>query len=133
MKDNYADVQQSFNRCLMRRDFLRRFYTVFIDSDDRIAEKFKDTDWGTQVHLLRHGISASLLYASGGDLGDAEVIRLARSHSPKGYDIPSWMYDNWLESLIATVRETDTKMDERLEQRWREALAPAIKKMKKGR
>ena len=129
MTDNYADVQQSFNRCLQRHDFLRRFYAIFIARDPRIAPKFQNTNWDKQVHLLRHGISASLLYAAGSDLGAAEIEQLSASHSRRGYDIPEWMYDEWLESLIAAVRETDPQMDERLEQRWREAMRPVIATM----
>lgn len=133
MADNFADVQQSFNRCLMRRDFLRRFYTLFVARDERIGGKFANTDWDMQVHLLRHGISASLMYATGSDLGGSEVGRLAKSHSRKGYDIPAWMYEEWLEALIAALWETDSQMDDQLEQRWRAALKPAINAMIKGR
>jgi len=133
MTDNFADVQQSFNRCLMRRDFLSRFYTLFIARDSRIADRFEGTDWDMQIHLLRHGISASLLYAGGGELGEHEVKRLAKSHARKGYDIPAWMYEHWLEALMETIRETDSRIDPKLEGRWRDALAPAIARMTKGR
>lgn len=133
MTDNFADVQQSFNRCLMRRDFLRRFYTVFIERDERIRGRFHDTDWDMQVQLLRHGISASLLYATGGDLGDSEIKRLSKTHTKKGLDIPAWMYDDWLEALMETVQETDQSCTDTLEARWRQALAPAISRMRKGR
>ena len=133
MTDNFADVQQSFNRCLMRRDFLRRFYGVFIERDDRIRARFRDTDWDMQVQLLRHGISASLLYATGGDLGGSEIKRLSKSHAKKGLDIPAWMYDDWMEALMQTVRETDEAYTEALEARWRKAMDPAISRMRKGR
>lgn len=133
MTDAFADVQQSFNRCLQRRDFLRRFYTLFLARDERIGEKFAGTDWAMQVHLLRHGISASLIYAGGGDLGEHEVGRLAKSHARGGYDIPAWMYDCWLEALIEAIRETDSRCDQRLEARWRQALAPAIQRMTRGK
>lgn len=131
--DNFADVQQSFLRCLQRRDFLRRFYELFTSRDQRIGKKFSHTDWDMQVHLLRHGISASILYASGGDLGQSEVERLASSHSRAGYDIPAWMYDHWLEALIEAIRETDSRCSDALEQRWRAALKPAIDHMIAGR
>ena len=130
MPDAFADVHQSFNRCLQRRDFLRRFYTIFTQRDPQIAERFRSTDWDQQIHLLRHGISASILYASGGDLGEYELDRLHRSHGPTGYDIPGWMYDDWLESLIETLAETDPEWDERLEERWRQAMGYAIKRVR---
>lgn len=129
MNDNFADVQQSFNRCLMRRDFLRRFYDLFTQRDRRIAARFDGTDWDTQVRLLRNGISAALMHAGGSDLGRSEITRLAASHSRKGHDIPAWMYDDWLEALIQALRETDQKMDEQLEARWRAALEPVIRRM----
>ena len=133
MADNFADVQQSFNRCLMRRDFLRRFYSIFIERDERIRNRFRDTDWDMQVQLLRHGISASLLYTTGGDLGEAEIKRLSKNHAKKGLDIPAWMYDDWMEALMQTVRETDDTCTDALEARWRKAMEPAIARMRKGR
>ena len=133
MSDNFADVQQSFNRCLMRRDFLRRFYTLFIERDERIRDRFRDTNWDMQVQLLRHGISASLLYATGGDLGSSELERLSKTHSKKGLDIPAWMYDEWMAALLQTIRETDESCDDALEARWRKAMEPAISRMRKGR
>lgn len=115
--------------------FLRRFYTIFTARDERIASKFADTDWGMQIYLLRHGISASLMYATGSDLGGSEVSRLVQSHSRKGYDIydiPAWLYGEWLEALIAAIWETDTQMNDRLEQRRRAAVKPATDAMIKG-
>ncbi len=132
MPNNYASVQQSFNRCLMQRDFLRRFYTVFLGRDPRIGEKFQNTDWDTQIHLLRHGISSCLVYADGGELGQHEIKRLAKSHSKKGYNVAPWMYDEWLEALIEAIWEKDPEIDDALEQRWREALSHGIKRMQKG-
>ncbi len=126
MTDTYADVYQSFERCLRRSDFLRRFYTIFTGSHPAIAERFSNTDWNQQIHLLRHGISASILYASGGGLGHDEIERLHKSHGPSGYDIPDWMYDNWLEALIQTLSETDPQWSDELERRWREAMSTAI-------
>jgi len=133
MPDTYADIHQSFNRCLQRRDFLRRFYTLFVNSHADIAAKFRDTDWDQQIHLLRHGISASILYAGGGDLGDHEIDRLVRSHGRRGYGIERWMYDNWLDALIRTLRETDSQFNDELEQRWRDAMRVAIDRIRDGR
>ncbi len=133
MADTYSDIHQSFNRCLQRSDFLSRFYRIFVSSHPDIAAKFVDTDWQQQIHLLRHGISASILYAGGSDLGDHELKRLHKSHGKKGYRIDPWMYDNWLESLIRTLAETDSQFDERLGQRWREAMGIAIAQIRDGR
>lgn len=127
MADSFADVHQSFNRCLQRRDFLRRFYTIFTATHPEVAERFRNTDWDQQVHLLRHGISASILHASGGSLGEHEIARLRESHGPKGHDVPGWMYDEWLDSLVSALAETDPQWDEQLEARWREAMGIAIR------
>lgn len=133
MADTFADVHQSFNRCLQRRDFLQRFYTIFVGSDPAIAEHFRETDWTQQIHLLRHGISASILYAAGGDLGTHELQRLHKSHGRKGYGIDGWMYDYWLDALMRTLAETDAQFDAELEQRWRAAMGIAIARIRDGR
>lgn len=130
MSDPFSDVHQSFNRCLQRRDFLRRFYTLFTGSHAEIADRFRNTDWDQQIYLLRHGISASILYASGGSLGDAELADLHKSHGPKGHDIPGWMYDYWLEALVQTLAETDPRWSSALEARWRDAMGRAIARIR---
>jgi hypothetical protein len=43
------------------------------------------------------------------------------------------MYDNWLESLIKTLSETDSQFDEPLERRWRETMGIAIAQIRDGR
>lgn len=127
MTDRFADVQQSLNRCLRQPDFLRRFYTVFMNSDPRIARKFDNTDLEQQIHMLRHGLSCSIAYASGSTLGTSVLDRIGRSHSSRGsIRVEPWMYQTWLDSLLQAVRETDPELDERLEKRWREALGKAI-------
>ncbi len=126
MNDPYADVYQSFERCLRRSDFLRRFYTIFTGSHPDIADRFRETNWERQIFLLRHGISASILYASGGGLGQDELERLRKTHGPNGYAIPDWMYDYWLDALIQTLSETDPQWSIELEQRWRQAMGIAI-------
>ena len=133
MTDTWSDVHQSFSRCLQRSDFLSRFYTIFIDTHPAIAETFRGTDWKQQVHLLRHGVSASILYAGGGELGTHELQRLHKSHGKKGYDIKPWMYDNWLDALMQTLAETDSQFDPHLEQRWRDAMGIAIARIRDGR
>ena len=126
MTETYSDVYQSFERCLRRRDFLWRFYTLFTESDPQIAKRFQNTDWNQQIHLLRHGISASIMYAAGGGLGRDELDRLRDSHGSDGYNIPDWMYDNWLEALIQTLSETDSRWSPELERQWRAAMGAAI-------
>ena len=130
MADHYSDIHQSFNRCLQQREFLRRFYTIFTQGHPSIAQRFRNTDWDKQIDLLRHGISASILYAAGESLGEYELEELARSHGPKGYDIPGWMYDIWLDALVQALSETDPRWDEHLERRWREAMGHAIRRIR---
>lgn len=130
----WADVHQSFNRCLHHSAFIRRFYTIFIESHPKIAAHFRDTDWKQQFHLLRHGISASISYADGAEiLGEDELKRLYKTHGKKGYNIEGWMYDYWLDSLIQAVSEADPLYTDQLGQRWREAMGIAIAQIRDGR
>lgn len=116
-----------------RPQALSRFYTIFTSADPAIAATFRNTDWDQQIHLLRHGVSASILYAAGGQIGSDELERLHKTHGKRGYRIPGWMYDAWLESLIKAIAETDSKFDTQLEARWREAMGVAIACIRDGR
>lgn len=125
-QDTFADVQQSFQRCLTRKEFLHRFYEIFMASHPALPRLFARTHFDTQIRLLRHGLSASIAYAGGTRVGAHVLERIGDTHSRGKMNIDPRLYPFWIDSLVQAVAETDPRYDEPLGDRWRDALRIAI-------
>jgi hemoglobin-like flavoprotein len=119
----------SIERCSLRPDFLRRFYTLFIGSSKTVAKKFEHTDLRKQARLLKTSLYIMMLASS-----DAEQVvrleRLASRHSRAELDIKPELYDLWLDQLVQAVKEFDPMVDAEIETAWRRVLQPGIDYMK---
>lgn len=125
MAENYADVQQSFQRCLTNKDFLKRFYDIFMESHPDIRQMFQGTDFGKQMSLLRHGLSSALNFAGGTKIGQSVLTRIGETHGRSRMNISPTLYPYWINSLVAAVAESDPKFTPKLDERWRQALTVA--------
>ncbi len=126
--DSFSDVQQSFGRCLREHeDFIGTFYDRFLKADTRIQPMFSKTDFGKQRRLLQRGISLAITFAGTPSVARRQLTEIAEIHARKGRaPVDPALYGIWIESLIHTVAEADPRFNEKLEQRWRQALDPAI-------
>lgn len=120
--DSFGDVQQSFQRCLVRKDFLQRFYDIFMQSHPDVPALFANTDFRQQIALLRHGLSASLAFAGGTRVGAHVLERIGESHGRRKMNIDPALYPYWINSLVQAVSETDPAFSPALDKRWRRAL-----------
>src|SRR5690606_18786373 len=112
----YADLQQSYGRCLRQdNNFIDRFYQRFLASDPRIEAMFANTDFSKQRMALRRGISMAILHAEGNSIVERPMNQMADVHSSKGRaPVPAELYPLWVRCLLETIRETDPKADEAL-------------------
>ncbi|HEY0663734.1 MAG TPA: globin [Thiobacillaceae bacterium] len=124
MTNNYDDLQQSYGRCLRGKNFIERFYEIFLDSHPEIRPMFEKTDFQTQRMALRHGISAAISYASGSSLTKRTMDQMAAVHSRKGHaPVPPGLYPYWVDSLVQAVKEMDPDATPKLLSRWREGMS----------
>jgi hemoglobin-like flavoprotein len=123
----HAIAQQSYSRCLRSPDFLPRFYEHLLASDPKIPPMFAKTEFPRQYRLLQHALGLLLSYGNSPD--ERLLDRLAARHSAKAIDVPPPMYDLFVRSLLAAIREHDSNCDAETEAAWREALEPGIKYM----
>ena len=127
MKDQYDDLQQSYGRCLRAGGFIERFYESFLASHEDIELAFSRTDFQKQRLALRRGISVAISHAAGSYLSKRSFDQMAAVHSRNGtVPVAPELYQYWLESLIAAVREKDPLVNEDLILRWRTAMAVVI-------
>lgn len=121
--DPYYDLQQSYGRCLRDKNFIEHFYAVFMASHPDIPGMFADTDFQKQRLALRRGISVAIFHASGSTVVKRTTEQMADVHSRAGRcPVSPNLYPYWIESLVKVVAETDPEADERLLERWREAM-----------
>ena len=125
------EARDSLDRCTKDPRFMDRFYELFIDSSDLVAEKFSNTDFERQKKMLRD--SLYLMLASAGTIkgiAHNELARIAKRHSRSDLNIEPHLYDLWEDCLMKAMYEFDPESSEALEQSWRYALRDGIEFLK---
>jgi hemoglobin-like flavoprotein len=118
---------RSLGRCNARPGFLDRFYERFLAMSPRVAEKFADTDFVRQKRALRASFHMMLLAAGDGEDGPERHLKgLAISHSREQLGVGAELYDYWLDSLLAAVREFDDAWDHEVEDAWEQVMGVGI-------
>lgn len=110
-------------------NFFSSFYDRFIASSPAVKEAFRNTDMERQARMLRQSIVFLINFYATGNADDF-LKRIADRHAKQDLDIRPELYDLWLESLLATVREYDPKCDDETEDAWRKVLTVGIDYMK---
>lgn len=126
------DLSRSYGRCLLDPSFLDRFYDRFIASSPQVAERFEKTDMARQKDMMRSSLSMLVMFDKGKPIARPSLDQLRVTHGPGRYAIPTEMYDDWLECLIDSIRESDKQLTPELEARWREAMSKGIAYMTRG-
>jgi hemoglobin-like flavoprotein len=120
----------SLERCTANPQFLARFYEIFLSSSPEVAEKFKNTNFNRQRRVLKSSLYLLIFAAEGKPEGMAHVQRMVELHGPANLNIPAYMYDLWMQSLLKAVSEHDPAYGASVEQAWRNMLAAGIAMMK---
>lgn len=117
---------ESLRRCNATPGFLDRFYERFMASSPEVRARFSKTDFVRQKRALRASLYIMAL-AVEDELGPARyLVDLARLHGRPQLDIGAALYDNWLDSLIATVRECDPQCTPEVEEAWERVMTAGI-------
>lgn len=118
----------SLRRCSSDARFFDRFYERFLASSPKVREKFASTDFVRQKRALRASLHLILLVAQDPDRDAARYLGpVAERHSSRQLGIGAELYDLWLDSLLATVREIDPQFGSAVEQAWEDAMAIGIR------
>ena len=119
--------EQSLRRCDSKPDFLDIFYEKFLASSPKVAERFADTDFHRQKRLLRASFYMILLASEDPENGPEQYLsHMAARHSAKDLDVGAELYDLWLDSLLASVKECDPDYDEEVEHAWEKMMGVGI-------
>ena len=116
------EVKQSFARCEAAGDFAETFYTTFMQASPAVAPFFAQTEFGRQRQLLRDSVYLMVTH----DVSDPDMRalldKLGNLHSRAGRNIAPKLYELWLDSICATVKELDPEWTQSLEDHWRVRL-----------
>ncbi|RDE25044.1 globin [Motiliproteus coralliicola] len=123
---------QSFERCRARDDlepFFESFYNRYLQTDQRVAEVFANTDMARQQKMLEKSFYRLLIFYATNSADDY-IEQIAVLHNRHHLNITPDLYDLWLQALIETVSEYDTEFDDSIELAWRLVLSTGITYMK---
>ena len=126
MSDAFAAFRDSHRRVHEDPSFLDRFYQRFIASSDKVREKFVNTDFKRQVHVLEMTLKMVLMASRGSDAAESYLSYIAERHDRHHLDIEPELYGLWLDALMATVAESDPEYGPAVEAAWRETMGFAI-------
>ena len=130
---NYVAVfNESFSRVVegdKQSTFFDHFYRRFLISSPAVAAKFVNTDFDRQKEMLRRSVT-ELLQIFTTHTSTPYLQMLAAIHSKADKDIGPALYDDWLRSLIETLKDLDPNYDDTVALAWKIVLAPGIQFMK---
>ncbi len=128
--DNYQSIfNESFERVLGidsdKDHFFDLFYEIFIDSSEKVAAKFENTDMERQKVVVRSSLYHMMHFYAAKESSEY-MDQLAESHGKSAKNIEPELYDLWLEAMIETLKECDPQYGRKVELAWRVVLAPGI-------
>jgi len=131
MPIDFESVKKSYGRCMITRDtkdkFFHTFYEKFLSSNPVIGEMFKNTLFDKQITMLKNAISMAILFAEKQDELARDVLtKIRNSHSKSRRNVKPEYYNDWLVSLMDTLKECDPQFNVQLEANWREMLQVTI-------
>lgn len=112
----------SLGRCNGSPAFVDRFYQIFLASSPKVKEKFAQTDFVQQKVALRASLDAMLLAAKDPKGPEQYLRNLAERHSSRQLNIGAELYDLWLDSLLATVKEFDPVNGPAVQEAWEKVM-----------
>lgn len=119
-------VNDSLERCNRRGGFFNAFYERFISASPEIADRFDGVNIKAQGKALRLAFYLLLRTIDGDPAAWQELELRAIRHGRNNLDIQPWMYDVWLDSMLATVLEFDTALTPATEAAWRRVIQKGI-------
>ncbi len=120
--------EKSLMRCSASPTFIDRFYAIFLASSPKVQEKFANTDFIHQKKALRASLNLMLQIAGDKDNGPEHYLKdLAEIHSRRHRNVGADLYDLWLNSLLATVRELDPRCSPEIERAWEKVMSIGIR------
>lgn len=130
-----GDVDEIFNdsyeRCIEKRDFIGLFNETFAASCEVVAQTLADTSMSEQGGMIDSPLYKIMALRTVPPEDAASHFRkIGVEHGHTQQDIAPGYYDLWEKCLLKTVAECDDRFDSDVKDAWTEVLADGIKIMK---
>ena len=125
---DYKNIfHDSYLRCVVsdQDTFFRRFYELFTAADPGVSEAFANTNMERQISMLQESLLYMIDFANS-KTASIRMQRVAIYHGSNELDVPSHLFDLWMDCLVSTVRERDAQFEPDVEAAWHVFLAPGI-------
>lgn len=119
----------SLKRCQEAPLFFERFYDLFLRQKPEIRKKFEHVDMDRQMRMLQASLQMVMLASQPGISPEFYLGRVAARHSKKDLDIPSHLYEDWLDALLTAVAENDPKFSPEVRDVWDQVMTIGIQYM----
>jgi len=126
MKEEISKVRLSYGRAISKRQFLDRFYDLFMSSSPIVERKLASTDIAKQQELLSQAVNMVILFPQGNKIARNAINRIRQSHNRDRLDIRPEYYRFWIDSLIVALSEYDPDFNDELDRAWRKVAQEAI-------
>lgn len=127
-KSNRELMEESFGRCVLKKEFFSDFYNTFFASSPDIPPYFNKTNMTKQYELLREGLSFIILFDSGNTSGKLAIDRVGRLHDVDQVNVRPEHYKYWVDSLVKTVEKFDHRYTPEVGRVWEETAQKAIRR-----
>lgn len=127
---NYEDLfDRSYQRLLgngcYNVNLIDSFYRLFLSKSCVIAELFAETNMSAQKTMLHDSLDSMVEFSRTKTI-TPYLQKLADIHGKGGKQVPLYLFDVWLDSLMETLYEQDPLFSKSEELSWRLVLSPGI-------
>ncbi len=133
---NYEDIFDASHQRLLGNgcynvDLIDEFYRLFIAKSDVIAQLFANTNMSAQKTMLHDSLDTLVEFSRTKTITPS-LEKLAAIHGKTGKNVPLYLFDIWLDSLMEAFYVNDDEFDKIEELAWRLVLAPGITYIKQS-
>lgn len=129
MSASHQDVLDSYHRCEAVGGLFDTFYDIFFAKSPEISPKFSNTDMELQKQNVMASVLMALRLATEDLVARKYIQEIAETHSRERHDIRPQLYGVWLNALCEAISKQDPQYTPALEEKWRQAMRPAIELM----
>ncbi len=127
---NYEDIfDASYQRLLgngsYNVDLIDEFYRLFISKSDVIAQLFSKTNMSAQKTMLHDSLDTLVEFSRTKTISHS-LEKLTSIHGKSGKNVPLYLFDIWLDSLMEALFTKDQDFNKTEELSWRLVLSPGI-------
>jgi hemoglobin-like flavoprotein len=125
---NLEIAHSSYARCLAEGPFIDLFYETLMKKPEA-SEAFRGIEMGRQADMLGQALKTIFTMGVDSEQGRDTIRRISRRHAR--VDLTN-LYDTFVETLLATVREQDEECNAQVEEAWRQILNSFIEQLKRA-